>query len=109
MANIVNHKQPADCTDIAEVRHEIDLIDREIVQLLSTRMSYVHEVVKYKAPTAKGIEADDRRADVLRTRRQWAEDAGLDPDVIEKIYVQLIQYFIDEEKKLVNLSPKQGR
>ncbi len=88
-----------------EVRHEIDLIDREIVQLLSTRSSYVHEVVKYKDKTHEGIEADKRRTDVLRTRRQWAEEAGLDPDVIEEIYVRLVQYFIDEEKKLVSLNP----
>lgn len=99
----VNLKQPLECTNIEEVRHEIDLIDKEIIRLLSTRFGYVREVVKYKDNTAKGIEADKRRADVLSSRRQWAEDGGLDPNVIEEIYSRLIQYFIDVEKKLINI------
>jgi isochorismate pyruvate lyase len=34
---------------------------------------------------------------MLTQRRQWAESAGLNPDVIEKIYRDLVDYFIDEE------------
>lgn len=103
MTTNVNKKQPSECTSLNEVRHEIDAIDREIIRLLSTRFDYVREVVKYKDNTAQGIEANKRRADVLRSRRVWAEDGGLDPDVIEDIYTRLIHYFIDEEKKLINL------
>lgn len=93
-------KLPHECSDIAEVRDEIDRIDSQIIQLLSTRFGYVREVVKYKDNTATGIEATDRRAAVIASRRKWAEEASLNPDVIENIYNTLIDYFIDEEKKL---------
>jgi isochorismate pyruvate lyase len=36
---------------------------------------------------------------MLQQRRVWAEDARLNPDVIEKLYRDLVNYFIDEEMK----------
>lgn len=94
-------KLPQECTNITEVRNEIDSIDSEIIKLLSTRFGYVREVVKYKEKTASGIEASDRRAAVIASRRRWAEEAGICPDVIENIYNTLIDYFIIEEKKIM--------
>lgn len=97
-----NVKLPHECTNIAEVRNEIDNIDREIVALLSRRFGYVREVVKYKEKTDAGIEASDRRAAVIDSRRKWAAEAGIDPDVVGGIYTSLIEYFISEEKKIMN-------
>lgn len=103
MASSINTKAPEACTNITEVRNEIDNIDREIIRLLATRFGYVREVVKYKANNASSIEASDRHKEVLLTRRGWAQEAGLSPDLIEEIYDRLVKYFIEEEKKLVNL------
>ena len=102
MVDNSKRKLPQECTNITEVRNEIDAIDAEIIKLLSTRFGYVREVVKYKEKTASGIEATSRRTAVIDTRRQWAEEAGLNPDVIENIYNTLIDYFIVEEKKIMN-------
>lgn len=94
-------KLPQDCTNITEVRNEIDNIDCEIIKLLSERFGYVREVVKYKEKTNTGIEATDRRAAVIESRRKWAEEGNINPDVIENIYNTLIEYFIIEEKKIM--------
>lgn len=94
-------KLPQECTDIIEVRNEIDRIDAQIIQLLSTRFDYVRQVVKYKENTEVGIEAPQRRAEVIASRRQWAQEAGLNPDVVEQLYNLLIEYFIAEEKKII--------
>lgn len=99
----VNDRLPSECTDITEVRNEIDNIDKVVIKLLHDRFEYVKEVVKYKARTASSIEASDRRSAALSDRRKWAEEAGLCPDVIEDIYSRLIQYFIEEEKKIANI------
>lgn len=101
METNVTTKRPSECTNIDEVRHEIDNIDKTIISLIGTRSKYVHEVVKYKAPTATAIEANDRKTSMLLQRRQWAEAEGLCPDVIEDIYDRLVRYFIEEEKKIV--------
>jgi len=99
----INDRLPSECQDITQVRNEIDNIDKVVIALLHDRFEYVKEVVKYKENTPESIEASDRRKAVLEARRKWAEQAGLDPDVIEDIYTRLIQYFIDEEKKIANL------
>ena len=36
---------------------------------------------------------------VLQQRRQWAQESGLNPDIVEKLYRDLVNYFIDEELK----------
>ena len=92
---------PHECTDITQVRNEIDRIDGQIIQLLAERFTYVREVVKYKENTPSSIEASDRRKAVIDTRRQWAAEAGLCPDIVGHIYDVLIDYFIQEEKKIM--------
>lgn len=101
MEHNVNEKLPQECTTIAEVRDEIDRIDHEIIRLLAVRFGYVREVVKYKGPGDKAIEAPDRRAAVIKSRGEWANEMGLNGDVVENLYNLLIDYYIEEEKKLV--------
>lgn len=103
MIQSINNKKPSECTNITEVRNEIDSIDKVIIQLISQRFQYVKEVVKYKDSNPDSIVATDRRDVVLQSRRKWAEENGLDPNVIEEMYAKLIQYFISEEMKIKNI------
>lgn len=95
-------KSPDDCRNIDEVREAIDKIDYEIVGLLGKRFGYVKEVVKYKARDVNSIIANERKEAVIKTRRELAENNGLNPDIIENIYRILIDYFIKEELELIN-------
>ena len=100
MISRITNKRPAECSNIADVRNEIDNIDKTIIRLLSERFQYVKEVVKYKEKNNGCIEAPERRASMLQMRREWASECGLSPDVIEEIYDRLVQYFIEEEKTI---------
>lgn len=100
MIQSITNKKPSECTDITEVRNEIDNIDKAVIELLAERFEYVKEVVKYKENSRDSIEATDRRNVVIQGRRKLAEVYGLDPDVIEEIYDRLIRYFIEEEMKI---------
>lgn len=99
----INKNRPAECKNITEVRCEIDTIDKAIIELLGKRFDYVKEVVKYKENSSSSIEDAGRRQIVIDSRRAWAQEAGLDPDAIEEMYLNLTQYFINEEKKLKNI------
>lgn len=103
MSDNNKRKLPQECTNITEVRNEIDNIDKDIINMISKRFGYVREVVKYKEKTTSGVEASGRRAAVITSRREWAEEVGINPDVIENIYNTLIDYFITEEKKIMNI------
>ena len=91
-------KSPVDCNNIEEVRAEIDRLDRQIIETLGERFQYVKAIVRFKHSEAE-IEAPARRETVLRQRRQWAEDVGFPPDVVEEMYRNLIARFVQEEKR----------
>ena len=43
--------------------------------------------------------APDRFNAMLQQRREWASESGLNPDVVEKLYRDLVNHFIEEELK----------
>ncbi len=91
-------KQANECLNIQEIRSEIDRIDSEIIAALGNRFEYVKAAAKFKT-SQTSVKAPERFQAMLEQRRIWAEKEGLNPDVIEKLYRDLVNYFIDEEFK----------
>jgi isochorismate pyruvate lyase len=89
-------KHPADCESLEDVRQAIDVLDREIVYLIGRRARYVELAADFKSDE-ESVRAPDRQRTMLQTRRRWAEENELDPDVIENLYRTLISYFIERE------------
>jgi isochorismate pyruvate lyase len=93
-------KAPEECQSIGEVRSEIDRLDHAIVELLGKRRRYVHAIMRFKR-TEGDVRAPSRQAQVIAARRQWAEDADLDPDLVEALYRSIIEHFVAEEMALL--------
>ncbi len=89
-------KQPQDCQNIQEIRAAINSLDRDIINKLGKRFEYVKAAAKFKNNTEE-VKAVDRFNSMLQQRRVWAEENNLHPDVIEKLYRDLVNYFINEE------------
>jgi len=89
-------KYPEDCHSLNEIRWEIDQLDRDIIKKFSLRFGYVKAAAKFKTSKAT-VQATERFNSMLQQRRDWAEEEGLNPDVIEKLYRDLVEYFIREE------------
>lgn len=83
---------------MAEIRTEIDDLDQKIIQLMGQRFEYVKAASKFKT-SEMAVKAPERFKAMMITRREWAIENGLSPDIIEKIYTDLVQYFIGEELK----------
>lgn len=90
---------PEQCTDITEVRNEIDSIDRAILELFALRYDYVKHIVNFKS-NREGIVAKERQNEVFENRRKWASELGLDPDLFEEIYKTLIDFNVNKEMQL---------
>ena len=82
--------EPKACDNIEEIRDSIDLIDQEILHLFAKRLEYVKEIVKFKIADEEAIIARERREVVLNQRKEWAEEKGLDPELMEKVFKLLI-------------------
>lgn len=91
-------KTPAQCENMADIRAEIDRLDRQVVALLGQRFIYVKAASKYKSSETT-VRAPERFKSMLEQRCVWAEEEGLNADAIEKMYEDLVNHFIDEEMK----------
>ena len=90
-------KRPEECRTLADIRGEIDRIDRDIIHAIGERKHYVMAAAAFKT-TPTEVAAPERFAAMIQARRQWADEEGLSPDVIEKIYRDLVNHFIAEEQ-----------
>ena len=90
--------EPLECQNLIDIRNEIDTLDQNIILLIGKRFEYVKAATNFKK-SEKGVRAPDRFMTMLKQRRTWAEQSGLNPDVIEKMYTDLVNYFIAEELK----------
>jgi chorismate mutase-like protein len=73
-------------SDLGGLRSRIDEIDARIVELLAERMNVCRDVAALKATTGATVIQPERVRQVLTTRRQWAIDAGVDPDFTEQLF-----------------------
>jgi isochorismate pyruvate lyase len=89
-------KSPEECKNMAEIRSEIDALDRQVISLLGQRFAYVKAAAKFKTDETS-VKAPERFQTMLQERRIWAEAEGLNPDAIEKLYEDLVTHFIEEE------------
>lgn len=92
-------KFPAACANMADLRVEIDRLDREIVALLAARSGYVARAAELKK-TRKAIVDEARIEQVIARARSEAASQGADADVIEAIYRAMIAAFIAFEERL---------
>ena len=89
-------KRPDECSNLTEIRAEIDRLDRQIIALLGQRFTYVKAAAKFKT-SEESVRAADRFKALLEQRRAWAVEEGLDPDAIEELYRNLVNHFIAAE------------
>lgn len=98
-------KNPKSCRNIEEIRKEIDEIDFQILQLFSQRYSFVKEIVKFKTDE-ESVIAEARQKEVIRQRREWAEQLGLNPDLFEDVYWTLMRFNVKKELEILNSTAK---
>lgn len=91
-------KAPEDCRDMSDIREAIDSIDNSIVELIAKRSEYVYQAAKFKT-SEKAVRDEERVKSVIRSKRELAEKYGASPELIERIYTLMIDFFISEEMK----------
>lgn len=98
-------KNPKSCRNIEEIRKEIDEIDFQILQLFSQRYTFVKEIVKFKTDE-ESVIAEARQKEVIRQRREWAEQLGLNPNLFEDVYWTLMRFNVKKELEILNSTAK---
>ena len=88
--------EPQDCTTMAEVRAGVDDTDRKIIALLARRFGYMDAAARIK-PDRAVVRDESRKAEVIDKVRASARDHSLDPELLTRLYDQLIEACIAYE------------
>ncbi len=86
-----------ECGTLDEVRTSIDELDGRIVGLLAERRGYVLQAARFKK-SPEEIRAPAREEAVVARVRALASEAGIEADVVEEVYRQLIGRFVELER-----------
>ncbi|RII33229.1 chorismate mutase [Clostridium chromiireducens] len=93
-----------ECETLEEVRENIDRIDKKIIELIAERSKYVVQAANFKN-TSEEVKASQRVEEIINKVRMLAKFHGVNSDMVENIYREMINSFINLElsecKKIV--------
>jgi len=84
------------CNSLTQAREEIDKIDDKIVELIALRNAYIKQIAHFKKSVDE-VKAKDRIDDVINRMRSRAIELELSPNLINDLYVRMIDAMVDAE------------
>jgi isochorismate pyruvate lyase len=84
------------CRTLQEAREQIDKVDEQIVELIARRNDYIKQIAHFKNSVDE-VKAEDRIADVISRVRAQAIDLDLSPNLINDLYVRMIDGMVESE------------
>jgi len=84
------------CSTLEEARKKIDEVDAEIIKLIAKRNDYIKQIAHFKTSVDE-VKAQERINDVISRARQQAIDLGLSPNLINDLYVRMIDGMVESE------------
>jgi chorismate mutase/predicted Rossmann-fold nucleotide-binding protein len=102
-------RKPSDCTDLSQVRQEIDRVDTALVDLIAERFGYVERAWQLKLEAGQEASVPWRNQQVIDKVRAHAAGRNVPPALCEALWRQMIGWFIqyEEEKLRDRLESKQ--
>lgn len=84
-----------------DLRARIDTLDSQLVALLAERSRLIDEAAQIKLREQLPARIDSRVEEVALNARRRAEVEGLDPDLAEKLWRLMMEYFIAQEDRVL--------
>ncbi|KAG1799541.1 hypothetical protein EV424DRAFT_1332521, partial [Suillus variegatus] len=92
------------CSSLDEIRVQLDIVDTQLLQLLSTRASYVREATRSKA-TVSDINVPSRNEQVIQGAVDNAPSVHLPQIVAKTVYEGIINSSAILEECIVSATP----
>ena len=86
------------CESLEQAREKIDVLDTALIEIIATRQFYVDQAVRFKN-SVQDVQSPERVEQVINKVRTQAIALGTDPDLVEHLYREMIQRFIQRELK----------
>lgn len=85
-----------ECHSLAEVRHHIDHLDDQIVELIAARNSYVKQAANFKHSIDE-IKGNERMEAIMDRVRSKAMEFGVSPNLLTTLYKTMIDAMVEAE------------
>lgn len=102
---MTNLTSPASCQTMAELRRQIDAIDKDLIDLLTLRSGYIDRAVDLKRIEGLPARTTGRVAEVLDNVARLATERGLDPDLARALWAHMIEWAIARESRALDKDP----
>ena len=86
------------CESLEQAREKIDVLDTALIENIATRQFYVDQAVRFKN-SVQDVQSPERVEQVINKVHTQAIALGTDPDLVEHLYREMIQRFIQRELK----------
>jgi chorismate mutase len=97
----------ADFVDkLEQLRHKIDSIDQQMIDLLAQRMRIVEEMGEYKKNNDVSVFQLRRWEDILKSRIDFGKRLGLDEDYIKSLLQLVHKESIKKQADILNRKDK---
>lgn len=93
---------------MTELRAEIDRIDADLVALLTRRAGYIDRAAQIKRDVGLPARIEARVAEVIGNARDRAAASGLDPDLVEDLWIRIVEWSIARETTLLEPKERDG-
>ena len=87
--------------NMEELWLELDLLDNDLIYLVSIRFKFIEEAAIIKDDISK-IRDNDRIEDIIKRLRELAKDNDISPDIVEKLWRFIIELSIELETEIFN-------
>ena len=84
------------CTTLDEARRKIDKVDEQIVALIAERNNYIKQIAHFKTSIDE-VKAEERIDAVISRVREQAISLDLSPNLINDLYVRMIDAMVESE------------
>lgn len=94
-------KLPDDCTDMGDIRAEIDRLDRALMALFAQRAGYIDRAAVIKVGAGLPARIPKRVDQVMENIADLARENGLPPQVYIGIWRDLVDWSIAREDQIL--------
>ena len=85
--------------NMQDLREELDLLDNELIVLISKRFKLIEQAAIIKDDKSK-IRDNERIEKIISRLRGLAKDNSISADIVEKLWRFIIELSIDLEKEI---------
>jgi chorismate mutase len=88
--------------DLEKLRERLDNLDRELLEVLASRMSVVEQLGEYKRDNNVAVLQLDRWKKVHTSRADWSKSLNLYPEMVEELFKLIHMESIRKQTEVMN-------